>query len=181
MRAELLCVGYICIGCEIVLHLIHIPTEDECGSAEMQMHWLFFSIGVTLWTQRFPEQKMMPLQSDTPAELSEQEKSSWEVEITFCLWWEERKPLKTVKPEKQNRKSKHLLQCQKSPLRGCSVIESWGILPARVRQFPWPCDHFAPGHTPQWDKIPPQFHRQKRKKKWEEELIWLQMDRHMLQ
>ena len=48
MRAELLCVGYICIGCEIVLHLIHIPTEDECGSAEMQMHWLFFSIGVTL-------------------------------------------------------------------------------------------------------------------------------------
>lgn len=56
MRAELLCVGYICIGFETILHLIHIPTEDMCGSAEMQMHWLFFSTGVTLWTQSFPEQ-----------------------------------------------------------------------------------------------------------------------------
>lgn len=86
MRAELLCVSYICIGCEIILHLIQIPTEDMYGSAEMQIHSLFFSTRVTLWTQSFLEQILMLLQLGTPVELSEWEKGSWEVEITFHLW-----------------------------------------------------------------------------------------------
>lgn len=47
MRTELLSVHYICIGCEIILHSIQIPTEDMYGFAEMQMHSLFFSTGMT--------------------------------------------------------------------------------------------------------------------------------------
>lgn len=86
MRTELLSVHYICIGCEIILHSIQIPTEDMYGFAEMQMHSLFFSTGMTFWTQSFLEQILMQLQLDPPAELSEWDNSSWEVEITFCLW-----------------------------------------------------------------------------------------------
>lgn len=172
MRAELLCVSYICIGCEIILHLIQIRTEDMYGSAEMQIHSLFFSTRVTLWTQSFLEQILMLLQLDTPVELSEWEKGSWEVESTFHLWCKDRNMLKTVKYKKQNTKSKHLLQCPNCPLRGSNMLESWGILQARTWQFPWPHDQFALDHVPQWhshwNKIPPQFHQQDRKKKWEE-------------
>lgn len=101
MRTEFLSVRYICIGHEIILHSVEIPTEDMYGPAELQIHFLFFSTGVTFWTQSFLEKIWMLLQLDTPAELSGGDKSSWEVGITFCLWWKDRKQFKTAEPKKK--------------------------------------------------------------------------------